>query len=384
VTVYDDLVGQGPVIEQLETAVRAGAAALSGKGGGGMTHAWLFTGPPGSGRSVAARAFAAALLCADQGCGHCASCHQVLSGTHADVEVVRPAGLSYGVRETRELVLRAASSPTGGRWRIVLFEDADRSTEQAANALLKAIEEPPARTVWLLCAPSPDDLVVTIRSRCRLVTLRTPPAAAVADVLVNRDGIDPRVAGDAARAAQGHIGRARRLATDEEARRSRADVLSMPSRMTGLGPAVEAAGALVRAAEAEAKTASAELDAGETAALRQALGESAKGRMPRGTAGALKELEDRQKSRATRMKRDALDRALLDLASYYRDALVVLLGSDVELVNTDKDRELRSTVGGPEGALRRLEAIMTCRERIEANVNPQLAVEAMTMALRTG
>jgi DNA polymerase-3 subunit delta' len=384
VTVYDDLVGQRPVIEQLEAAAQAGAATLAGQAGGGMTHAWLFTGPPGSGRSVAARAFAAALLCPDLGCGHCASCHQVLSGTHADIEVVRPAGLSYGVRETRQLVLRAASSPTGGRWRIVLFEDADRSTEQAANALLKAIEEPPSRTVWLLCAPSPDDLVVTVRSRCRLVTLRTPPADAVADVLVRRDGIEPGVAADAARAAQGHIGRARRLATDDEARRRRADVLGMPGRLTGLGPAIEAAETLVRAAEAEAKASSAERDAGETTALRQALGESAKGRMPRGTAGALKELEDRQKSRATRMKRDALDRALLDLASYYRDLLVVQLGAGVELVNADRSRELRSANGTPEATLQCLEAIMTCRERLEANVNPQLAVEAMAMALRTG
>jgi DNA polymerase-3 subunit delta' len=384
VTVYDDLVGQAPVIGQLQAAAGAAAEVLTGDGGSGMTHAWLFTGPPGSGRSVAARAFAAALLCPDLGCGHCASCHQVLSGTHADIEVVRPAGLSYGVRETRELVLRSASSPTGGRWRIVLFEDADRSTEQAANALLKAIEEPPARTVWLLCAPSPDDLVVTIRSRCRLVTLRTPPADAVADVLVRRDGIDPDVAADAARAAQGHIGRARRLATDGEARRRRAEVLAVPGRLTGVGQAVEAAEALVKAAEAEAKAAGTEMDAPETTALRQALGESAKGRMPRGTAGALKELEDRQKSRATRMKRDALDRALLDLASYYRDLLAVQLGADVQLVNVDRARELRSAGGTPEATLQRLEAIMTCRERLEANVNPLLAVEAMAMALRTG
>ncbi|MEV0406615.1 DNA polymerase III subunit delta' [Actinoallomurus sp. NPDC050550] len=383
-TVYDDLVGQGPVIEQLQAAAAAGAKALAGEGGGGMTHAWLFTGPPGSGRSTAARAFAAALLCPDQGCGHCASCHQVLSGTHADVEVVRPAGLSYGVRETRELVLRAASSPTGGRWRIVLFEDADRSTEQAANALLKAIEEPPTRTVWLLCAPSPDDLVVTIRSRCRLVTLRTPPAHAVADVLVRRDGIDPDVAAAAARAAQGHVGRAKRLATDEQARQRRADVLGVPARLSGVGPAVVAAESLVKAAEAEAKELGVEKDAEETAALRQALGESAKGRMPRGTAGALKELEDRQKSRTTRMKRDALDRALLDLASYYRDLLVVQLGAGVELVNVDRGRELRSVGGTPEATLHRLEAIMECRERLEANVNPLLAVEAMAMALRTG
>ena len=247
-TVFDDLVGQEPVVAQLRTAARAARGALAGRGGrggpigpggpndpsdprgpgggderGGMTHAWLFTGPPGSGRSVAARAFAAALECRapEPGCGHCADCHTTLQGTHADIEVVRPAGLSYSVRETRELVLRAATSPSGGRWRIVLFEDADRATEQAANALLKAIEEPAARTVWLLCAPSPDDLPVTIRSRCRLVTLRTPPADAVADVLIRRDGIDPDLAATAARAAQGHIGRARRLATDPEARRRR-------------------------------------------------------------------------------------------------------------------------------------------------------------------
>ena len=381
-SVWDDLVGQEPVVEQLRTAVT-----------GSMTHAWLFTGPPGSGRSTAARAFAAALQCREnpRGCGHCADCHQVLQGTHADVRFVRPQGLSYSVRETRELVLRAASSPSGGRWQIVLFEDADRVTEAAANALLKAIEEPPPRTIWMLCAPSPDDLLVTIRSRCRLVTLRTPPAAAVADVLTRRDGIDYDVAVEAARAAQGHIGRARRLATDEEARRRRRDVLSLPSRVTGspapgLGQAMDAAAALVKAAEEEAKATAEELNESETAALRQALGESAKGRMPRGTAGALKELEDRQKSRATRVKRDSLDRALLDLASYYRDVLTLQLGSPVELVNADRAPELRSaaTAGPPEGTLRRLEAIMLCRERLDLNVNPLLAVEAMALALRTG
>ncbi|MCW2898389.1 MAG: polymerase delta prime subunit [Streptosporangiaceae bacterium] len=385
-TVYDDLVGQQQVVAQLRSAVDAARAALSGERGAGMTHAWLFTGPPGSGRSVAARAFAAALQCTDAtpGCGHCAGCHQVLQSTHADLEVVRPSGLSYSVRETRELVLRAASTPTRRRWQIVLFEDADRATEAAANALLKAIEEPPPRTVWLLCAPSPDDLVRTIRSRCRLVTLRTPPAGAVAQALSLRDGIDADLAADAARAAQGHIGRARRLATDPEARRRRGHVLSVPSRLTGLGQAVEAASALVSAAEAEAKAMAEELNESETSAMRQALGESARGRMPRGTAGALKDLEDRQKSRATRVKRDALDRALLDLASYYRDVLVVQLGSDVELVNADRAPELQgmATKATPEATLRRLEAIIQCRERLDANVNPLLAVEAMAMALR--
>lgn len=378
-SVWDDLVGQEPVVAQLSAAV---------DDEGGLAHAWLFTGPPGAGRSAAARAFAAALQCEQEprGCGHCPSCHQVLQGTHADVEVVHPAGLSYGVKETRALVLRASSSPSAGRWQIVLFEDADRATEAAANALLKAIEEPPARTLWLLCTPSPDDLLVTIRSRCRLVTLRTPPIEAVADVLVLRDGVDRDTADVVARAAQGHISRARRLATDPRARRRRAEVLEMPRRLTSVGPAVAAAEALVKAAEAEAKAQTEELNESETSALRQALGESAKGRMPRGTAGALKELEDRQKSRATRVKRDALDRTLLDLASYYRDVLTLQLGAGTALVNTELGPELRTAAQNtrPEDTLKRLDAIMECRERLEANVNPLLAVEALTLALRTG
>jgi DNA polymerase-3 subunit delta' len=375
VSVFDELAGQDAVVAQLQAAISHS-----------MTHAWLFTGPPGSGRSVAARAFAAALLCEYGGCGECSSCRQVRAGTHADLLLVRPEGLSYGVKQTRDLVLRAAGAPSGGRWHVVLFEDADRCTEAAANALLKAIEEPPPRTVWLLCAPSPDDMLVTIRSRCRLVTLRTPPAGAVADVLIRREGIDPEVAVGAARAAQGHIGRAKRLATDEESRQRRRDVLGMPSRLTGVGQAVGAAEVLVKAADADAKATTEELNEAETSAMRQALGESAKGRMPRGTAGAMKELEDRQKSRATRVKRDSLDRALLDLASYYRDVLTLQLGSDVELVNADRGPELRSVAaaGTPEATLRRLEAIMQCRERLGAAVNPLLAVEAMALALRTG
>src|ERR1035441_8110511 len=205
--VFEELAGQEAVVAELRRAGSAAAAA-------GRPHAWLFTGPPGSGRSVAARAFAAALLCSDLGCCECSSCHQVAGGTHADLLPVRPDGLSYGVRQTRDLVLRAAAAPVYGRWRVVLFEDADRATEQAANALLKAIEEPAPRTVWLLCAPSAADLPTTIRSRCRLITLRTPASAAVAAVLA-REGIGEAAALAAARAAQGHIGRARRPRSEE-------------------------------------------------------------------------------------------------------------------------------------------------------------------------
>lgn len=390
--VFADLAGQDAVVQELRSAATAAAQVLRvgpTQAARGMAHAWLFTGPPGSGRSVAARAFATALQCPDGGCGACEACRHVQRGTHADVEVVRPSGLSYKVRDTRELVLRAASAPTGGRWQIVLFEDADRATDQAANALLKAIEEPAPRTVWLLCAPSSEDLPTTIRSRCRLVTLRTPSAASVADVLVRRDRVDPDTAAVAARAAQGHIGRARRLATDGEAWRRREEVLRIPLSLDSLGTCLSAAARLVEAADAEAAATTDELNATETAEMRRALGEREGSKtLPRGSAAVLRELEDRQRSRATRAKRDSLDRALLDLASYYRDVLVTQLGADsagkVELTNGDKGDDVRRAASGmsPEATLRQLEAIMECRERLDANANPLLAVEAMAVALR--
>src|SRR5277367_3680610 len=266
VTVFAELAGQEAVVAQLENAVA-----------GAMTHAWLFTGPPGSGRSVAARAFAAALLCPFDGCGECPSCRQVRAGTHADLLLVRPEGLSYGVKQTRDLVLRAAGAPSGGRWQVVLFEDADRCTEQAANALLKAIEEPAPRTVWLLCAPSAEDLVPTIRSRCRVVTLVVPASSAVAKVLIERDGIEPARALAAARAAQGHVGRARRLAVDASAAKRREQVLAVPVRVTSLGPALASAASLVHTAEEEAKAVTEELDEPERDALRRAFGEGSTG-----------------------------------------------------------------------------------------------------------
>ena len=378
-SVWDQLAGQEAVVGQLQAAVA-----------GGMTHAWLFTGPPGSGRSVAARAFAAALLCENGGCGVCPSCRQVRAGTHADLLLVRPEGLSYGVKQTRDLVLRAAGAPAGGRWLVVLFEDADRCTEQAANALLKAIEEPAPRTVWLLCAPSAEDLVTTIRSRCRVVTLRVPPSEAVARVLAERDGIDHDRALAAARAAQGHVGRARRLVTDPSAAARRAAVLRVPVQATSLGPALAVAAALVKSAEDEAKSVTEQLDEPEREALRQAFGEGSTGKgvakAMRGVAGAMKDLEDRQKSRATRVKRDTLDGALLDLAAFYRDVLMVQYGADVELANADRIEDVRrlAAAAPPEATLRRIEAIMRCRERLTLNVAPLLAVEEMTISLFQG
>ncbi|MGH3276191.1 MAG: DNA polymerase III subunit delta' [Streptosporangiaceae bacterium] len=384
---FSSLVGQDPIVAQLSRAV---AAAHDPAGEpSGMTHAWLFTGPPGSGRSVAARGFAAALLCDRRGCGECPACRQVAAGSHADLLLIRPDGLSYGVRQTRDLVLRAATAPVSGHWRVVLFEDADRATEQAANALLKAIEEPAPRTVWLLCAPYADDLPTTIRSRCRLVSLRTPPTEAVAAVLV-AEGVGAPQALAAARAASGHIGRARRLATDPEAAQRRADVLTVPFQVSKLGEALAAADALVKAAKADADAVTAELNDPEREAMRRAFGEGSTGKgvtaAIRGGAGALKDLEARQKSRTTRVQRDSLDRALLDLAGFYRDVLAVQVGADVELANAGQRDGLDqiAAASGPAATVRRIEAIMKCRDRLAGAVAPLLAVEEMTIALAGG
>ena len=394
--VFADLVGQDEPVETLRRAAEAAARVVAGEqvAAGAMTHAWIFTGPPGSGRSVAARAFAAALECerGGIGCGECHGCHTALGRTHADVRFVVPEGLSIGVNEMRALVLRAASAPSGGRWQVVVIEDADRLTEQAGNALLKAIEEPPPRTVFLLCAPSthPDDISVTIRSRCRVIPLRQPPADAVAEVLARRDGVAPEVAAWAAAAAQGHVGRAKRLAKDAEARTRREAVLAVPRRLTGVGACFEAAAALIKSAEAEAAEAFAESDAGERAALEQALGAGGTGRgaagAMRGAAGQLKDLEKRQRSRATRSKRDALDRALVDLAGFYRDVLITNLRAPVPIVHTDVAPQSEAAAGkwSAESTLRRLEAVLACRDAIDQNVKPDIAVEAMMLTLWRG
>jgi DNA polymerase III subunit delta' len=431
VSVFDDLVGQERVVALLRAAAISAAevvwtremgmfaalddapavlpdAVAPAVPGAAMTHAWLFTGPPGSGRSVAARAFAAALQCTaglragdvEPGCGVCAGCHTVLAGTHADVEVVTPQGLSLGVREARELVARAALMPAGRHWQVILIEDADRLTEGAANVLLKAIEEPSPRTVWLLCVPSAQDLVITIRSRCRVVALRTPPTDAVASVLVSRDGVPPVMADFAARAAQGHVGRARRLATDAAARDRRHVVLQLPSALTDVGRCLAAASELVKDVGVEAAAVTSALDEAETTSYKEAFGEggtatgvgrgSSGGAAARGAlrsaAAALKELEGRQKSRATRTQRDALDRALTDLAGFYRDVLVVQLGAGIDIANVDEADAISTLAGSSsaESTVRRLSAVLNCRTSLEANANPLLTVEALTLALRAG
>ena len=397
-TVWADVVGQPHAVEVLSTAAEAAADLVAGRPTtpGAMTHAWLFTGPPGSGRSSAARAFAAALQCdapgGPRGCGQCQACRTTLHGTHADVRLVVPEGLSISVAEMRALVQVSAKRPTTGRWQVVIIEDADRLTEGAANALLKAVEEPPDRTVFLLCAPSdhPDDISVTIRSRCRGIGLRTPTTAAIAEVLERRDGIEPATAQWAASVCGGHIGRARRLATDPEARLRRESVLAIPLALRRFGDIFTSADTLVKAAEADAVSANEDRNAAETEALKTAMGAGGTGKgtasATRGAAGALKDLEKRQKSRATRTQRDSLDLALIDLMGFYRDVLVTKARAEVPLTHPDRvnDVENAASMWTSESTMRRLEAVLACRDALQQNVKPRFAVEAMVTSMHRG
>ena len=351
-----------------------------------MTHAWLVTGPPGSGRSVAARAFAAALQCTGPtpGCGRCKPCRDVMSGTHPDVVRLATEKLLITMEEVKGLIGEAQRRPWTGRWRVILVEDADRMAERTTNVLLKSIEEPPPQTVWLLCTPSADDVLPTIRSRCRLVTLRVPPPDAVAELLVRRDGADPALAARAARASQSHIGLARHLATDPGAWERRRRLLMSPVSLRSVGDAVLAAADLVDAAESEAKDATVERDARERAALLRALGLEGDARVPPSLRAQVRALEEDQKRRAKRARTDVLDRAMIDLLSFYRDVLATQMGSDVERVNVDLEDELDQVAAttGPEQSLARIAAIEECRARLRSTVSPLLAVEALMVALR--
>lgn len=379
-SVWDDLQGQAPVVAQLKQAAQ---------GDTGLTHAWLFTGPPGSGRSNAAKAFAAALNCeqddvTQRGCGVCAACHTILGETHSDVTFVRTEKVTITIDEARELVSKAGDRPATGRWRIIVVEDADRMAERTTNVLLMAIEEPTPRTIWMLCAPSPADVLVTIRSRCRPVSLRLPPAADVADLLVRRDGVERQLAERAARAAQSHIGIARRLARDADARERRLETVRIPLGLRGVTAAVMMAEKLVKIATEEANSSNDERDAAEKIALLASLGAPESGTLPPSMRSQVKQLEDDQKRRAKRSITDSLDRTLTDLLSFYRDVLIIQLGNAVELVNVELKGDLEEYAGRstPETTLARMDAINKARVRITTtNVAPLLAVESMATSL---
>ena len=380
-SVFDDLVGQEHIIEILKGAV---AASRTGEESQEMTHAWVFTGPPGSGRSSAAVAFAQALICPNNGCGTCSDCNSAKTHGHPDVEIIRTEGLSIKVEEVRELLTRVAWAPSIGGWRVVVMEDADRLTESAANALLKAIEEPGTRTVWLLCAPTLHDVLPTIRSRCRHLQLRTPSLEAVTNVLIKRDNIAPGMADFAARVSQGHIGRAKYLATNETVRSNRKTIMQLPLQLGSLAAAFQAAQTLVDLATTDANTSAEERDEKEIEKLQEAYGKGATGRgMATGGAKAVKELEKEQKSRSTRMVRDSIDGALLDIATFYRDVMMVQSGNTESMINTDMREQIESYAANSpsHSTINKINAIMEARENLARNAAPLVTCEALMCQL---
>ncbi len=374
-TVWDSLVGQERVAETL-------AAAAAGHG---MSHAWLLTGPPGSGRSNAAVAFAAALQCSAGGCGECEACRTTLAGSNLDVTVHRPARAQISVDDAREWVAKAALMPATGPVQVTIVEDADRLNDRSGNALLKALEEPTPRTVWILCAPQPEDVLVTIRSRTRQVSLVTPSPEQVAGFLVDRWGVTAERAAHAARASQGHIGRAKALASDEETRRRRLEVVRLPAALTTLGACMTAAANLVDIAESEAAAQIEALAAKESGDLEALYGTDRRARATRSAKAAASDLAAEQKARHKRRVLDAVDRQLTELLSVYRDVVLVQMGAGSQLINEEQRPQIvalaRSTT--PEGNVRRITAIGVAREQMmEFNVPPLLALESLMVGLR--
>ena len=375
--IWRELFGQSDAIAQLELAVKHRDE--------GVHHAWLMTGPPGSGRSNMAVAFAAALLCADGGCGTCRSCTLAMAGNHPDIDVLTTEKVGISIEEIRNLVTSAQLGGSMGRYRIMIIEDADRMAERSSNVLLKALEEPPAGTVWILCAPSEADMLPTIRSRVRRIALKTPAVEEVAELLVERDGIDRSLAIKVAAEAQSHIGMARRLATSADARGRRRDTLMAALAIDSISNAIFTSERWLELARRDADALTAERDAEERAELLRVMGIEDSSKLPPYARADVKALEDSQKRRATRSLRDGIDRILVDLLSLYRDVLMLQLDAQVALVNEDLRTQLldianRST---SQQSLFKLAQIELARIRISANVKDQMVMDALAVNLRT-
>lgn len=375
--IWRELFGQSDAIAQLELAVKHRDE--------GVHHAWLMTGPPGSGRSNMAVAFAAALLCADGGCGTCRSCTLAMAGNHPDIDVLTTEKVGISIEEIRNLVTSAQLGGSMGRYRIMIIEDADRMAERSSNVLLKALEEPPAGTVWILCAPSEADMLPTIRSRVRRIPLKTPAVEEVAELLVERDGIERSLAIKVAAEAQSHIGMARRLATSADARGRRRDTLMAAIAIDSISTAIFTSERWLELARRDADALTAERDAEERAELLRVMGIEDTSKLPPYARADVKALEDSQKRRATRSLRDGIDRILVDLLSLYRDVLMLQLDAQVALVNEDLRTQLldianRSTA---QQSLFKLAQIELARIRISANVKDQMVMDALAVNLRT-
>jgi len=373
--VFADLLGQPEAVDQLQHA-------LSEKSEG-VYHAWLFVGPPGSGRSNLARAFAQSLICKADGCGQCKDCQLVTAGNHPDLSVLTTDKVVITIDEVRALVASSSLGSSTGGYRVMLIEDADRMAERSSNVLLKALEEPPEKTIWLLCAPSEMDMLPTIRSRARKLNLSVPSVEEVANLLIEKEGVEPELAVTAARESQSHIGMARRLANSYEARQRRAQSIEIALEINDLGKAIRAAEQWLNLAKKDGEALAQEEAEQEKLSLMASLGLGPEDKVPAQLRSELKSVTDNQKRRETRAIRDGLDRILLDLASVYRDIARVQLGSGEELINESiRDTvELRARATKVEQTLNILEEIRIARERIERNVRDLLVLEALASSM---
>ncbi|TCF92153.1 DNA polymerase III subunit delta' [Bifidobacterium longum] len=380
-SVWDSLVGQKPVIDMLSRIVQGDPSQI--------TQSWLICGPPGSGRSNMARAFAAALESPDHGMSAEPTrvTQQVLAGTHPDVTVLTTNKVTIGIDQVREIITTSEQMPATAPWRIIIIEDVDRMLERTTNVLLKEIEEPAEHCIWLLCAPSAQDVLPTIRSRTRIVNLAVPSTQAVAGFLTSTTNVEPKVAQRAARLAEGHIGIAKLYATDERVMSDRDELVVGVLNLARASDAVLLAGNLIDNAKAQAEADANRITAGQEAEFRRINGLAPSDRIPPKLRGAFNQIakKDDVKRLVTRRTRDVLDRALNSIASIYRDVAVLQNNAEdsvglINLENRSSITELSVRLNRA-GAVTRLDEVAHARKRLAGNGNPLLVFESLFCAL---
>lgn len=380
-SVWDSLVGQKPVIDMLSRIAQGDPSQI--------TQSWLICGPPGSGRSNMARAFAAALESPDHGMSAEPTrvTQQVLAGTHPDVTVLTTNKVTIGIDQVREIITASEQMPATAPWRIIIIEDVDRMLERTTNVLLKEIEEPAEHCIWLLCAPSAQDVLPTIRSRTRIVNLAVPSTQAVAGFLTSTTNVEPKVAQRAARLAEGHIGIAKLYATDERVMSDRDELVVGVLNLARASDAVLLAGNLIDNAKAQAEADANRITAGQEAEFRRINGLAPSDRIPPKLRGAFNQIakKDDVKRLVTRRTRDVLDRALNSIASIYRDVAVLQNNAEdsvglINLENRSSITELSVRLNRA-GAVTRLDEVAHARKRLAGNGNPLLVFESLFCAL---
>lgn len=380
-SVWDSLVGQKPVIDMLSRIAQGDPSQI--------TQSWLICGPPGSGRSNMARAFAAALESPDHGMSAEPTrvTQQVLAGTHPDVTVLTTNKVTIGIDQVREIITTSEQMPATAPWRIIIIEDVDRMLERTTNVLLKEIEEPAEHCIWLLCAPSAQDVLPTIRSRTRIVNLAVPSTQAVAGFLTSTTNVEPKVAQRAARLAEGHIGIAKLYATDERVMSDRDELVVGVLNLARASDAVLLAGNLIDNAKAQAEADANRITAGQEAEFRRINGLAPSDRIPPKLRGVFNQIakKDDVKRLVTRRTRDVLDRALNSIASIYRDVAVLQNNAEdsvglINLENRSSITELSVRLNRA-GAVTRLDEVAHARKRLAGNGNPLLVFESLFCAL---